>query len=216
MKHKIHNNQVMVVFRFNEPSFMTIAIVPGGMCTCLAQCILVDSSTIVCWTSPFVILGGRVYFVALIVFLMENPVSKQCRPWSDATSCSIWSGSALFAYDPFTGIRVRMSYKRHGFWNYDLMLTLSVGRLGTVHSCYTNNGKWYYCLWLSTKMIPCWLFWLPQQSHGLSAAYWSSGCEFEPCLRKNLLNRKWGSIAHSISLSTSHCPDMTEILLKRT
>ena len=34
--------------------------------------------------------------------------------------------------------------------------------------------------------------------------------------KKNLLNRKRGSIAHSLSLSTSHRPDMTEILLKRS
>ena len=33
---------------------------------------------------------------------------------------------------------------------------------------------------------------------------------------RGLLNRKWGSIAHSLSLSTSHRPDMTEILLKRS
>ena len=29
-----------------------------------------------------------------------NPVSKQCRAWSDATSCGVWSVSALFAYIP--------------------------------------------------------------------------------------------------------------------
>ena len=35
-------------------------------------------------------------------------------------------------------------------------------------------------------------------------------------LRRNLLNRKRSSIAHSLSLSASHRPDMTETLLKRT
>ena len=40
--------------------------------------------------------------------------------------------------------------------------------------------------------------------------------EFDPRSRKNLLNRKRSSIAHSFSLSTSHRPDMTETLLKRT
>ena len=39
--------------------------------------------------------------------------------------------------------------------------------------------------------------------------------ESDPYLRQNLLNGKWGPIAHSLSLSTSHCPDMTDILLKR-
>ena len=42
-------------------------------------------------------------FCTLILFLMENPVSKQCRPSSEATLCGIQSGSALIAYDPFTG-----------------------------------------------------------------------------------------------------------------
>ena len=45
----------------------------------LTHCILVDSSTVISWTSSFVILGGRVYFVAFILFLMANPVSKHCR-----------------------------------------------------------------------------------------------------------------------------------------
>ena len=44
----------------------------------------------------------------------------------------------------------------------------------------------------------------------------SSGSEFDPCSRQNLPNRKRGSIANSLSLSTSHRPDMTEIPLKRT
>ena len=34
--------------------------------------------------------------------------------------------------------------------------------------------------------------------------------------RGEIFNRKPGSIAHSLSLSTSHRPDMTEILLKRS
>ena len=38
--------------------------------------------------------------------------------------------------------------------------------------------------------------------------------EFDPRSRRNLLNLKWSSIAHSLSLSTSHRPDMIEILLK--
>ena len=46
----------------------------------LTNCILVDSSTVVCWISPFVILRVSVYFVAFILFFMEKPVSKHCRP----------------------------------------------------------------------------------------------------------------------------------------
>ena len=29
--------------------------------------------------------------------------SKQCRPWSDAAFCGVWSGSSLLAIDPFIG-----------------------------------------------------------------------------------------------------------------
>ena len=37
---------------------------------------LVDSSTVICWTSLFVILGCRIFFVAFILILMEYPVSN--------------------------------------------------------------------------------------------------------------------------------------------
>ena len=40
--------------------------------------------------------------------------------------------------------------------------------------------------------------------------------EFNPHSRRNLLIRKRSSIAHSLSLSSKHRPDITEILLKRT
>ena len=33
---------------------------------------------------------------------------KQCRPWSDAAFCSIWSGSALFANNPFGGFQTKI------------------------------------------------------------------------------------------------------------
>ena len=36
-----------------------------------------------------------------------------------------------------------------------------------------------------------------------------------PARGEDLFNRKRGSIAHSLSLSSDHRPDMTEILLKR-
>ena len=46
--------------------------------------ILVDSFIVKCWMSPFVTLGMLFFFVlfffAFILFLMKNPVSKQCRP----------------------------------------------------------------------------------------------------------------------------------------
>ena len=67
-----------------------------------------DSSYVICWASPFVILGGvRSVLSLFILFLMENPVGQQCRPRSDATSGGICSGSALFVYDPFKDFQLR-------------------------------------------------------------------------------------------------------------
>ena len=41
---------------------------------------MVDSSTVICWTSPLVILGWWVYFVAFILFLMENLLANNVDP----------------------------------------------------------------------------------------------------------------------------------------
>ena len=46
----------------------------------LTHCILVDSSTVICWTSPFVILGVSGLFVTFILLFMENPVSNSVDP----------------------------------------------------------------------------------------------------------------------------------------
>ena len=46
----------------------------------LTHCILVDSSTVILWMSLFVILGVLGPFCGFYSILMENPVSKQCRP----------------------------------------------------------------------------------------------------------------------------------------
>ena len=71
----------------------------------LSHCILVDSSTVISWTSPFDILGASGLFVAFILFLMESLLANKLDP----DLCGVWSGSALFAYDPLTGFRVRLS-----------------------------------------------------------------------------------------------------------
>ena len=42
-------------------------------------------------------------FFIFIIFQIEIPMSKQCRPWSDAAFYGVWSGSALFAYVPKNG-----------------------------------------------------------------------------------------------------------------
>ena len=49
-----------------------------------------------------------VYFVTFILFLKETPVSKQCRPLIRCHIMWLWSGSALFSLNPFTGFHVRM------------------------------------------------------------------------------------------------------------
>ena len=38
------------------------------------------------------------YFFNFILFLIEIPVSKEWRSWSDTALCGVWSGSVLFAY----------------------------------------------------------------------------------------------------------------------
>ena len=45
----------------------------------------------------------------LVLFLMENLVSKQCKPLSYASLFGICSGSAVFAYDPFMHFPLRMA-----------------------------------------------------------------------------------------------------------
>ena len=39
-----------------------------------------------------------VVFFLFIQILIEHSVSKQCRPWWDATFYGVWTGSALFVY----------------------------------------------------------------------------------------------------------------------
>ena len=36
----------------------------------------------------------------LLYVFGKTDVSKQCRPWSDAAECGVWSGSTLFATHP--------------------------------------------------------------------------------------------------------------------
>ena len=44
---------------------------------CLSFCIVVDSSTVICWTSPFAnFRGGSGLFCRFYSILMENPDSK--------------------------------------------------------------------------------------------------------------------------------------------
>ena len=75
---------------------------------------------------------------------------------------------------------------------------------------------WHVVIYSNSVIIG--LFW-PNQAKspgGLSADLLIQRTEVDPRSRRNLLNRKRGSITHSLSLSSKHRPDMTEILLKRT
>ena len=80
--HK-HTNMLLTTIQVGANVFKTrikeaVSCLSGTLS--LTRCILVDSSTVICWMSPFVILGMSDVFCRFIQFLMENPVSKQCRP----------------------------------------------------------------------------------------------------------------------------------------
>ena len=59
---------------------------------------LVDPSIHIDWMSPFPL----VYCFIFILFRIDMPISQQWRLWS-SLFCSVWSGSALFAYIPKIG-----------------------------------------------------------------------------------------------------------------
>ena len=48
-----------------------------------------------------------------LLLLMESPLANNLGP----DLCGVWSGSALFAYDPFTDFRVRLSLSDDRFQN---------------------------------------------------------------------------------------------------
>ena len=48
------------------------------------------------WQSPFY------YYLMCLKYCWMG--CKQCRPWSDATFCGIWSGSTLFAQSQYLGL----------------------------------------------------------------------------------------------------------------
>ena len=77
----------------------------------LTHCILVDYSTVICWMSPFIILQVSVlfcHFYSIFDGKMENPVSKQCRPRSDATYVASDLGLHCLPMSLFTDFPVRM------------------------------------------------------------------------------------------------------------
>ena len=65
-----------------------------------------DSAIIENLMSPFPILGESGCTYHFLFLSIEGPVSKQCRPWSDALFCGVWSGTALFAKVPVMDARL--------------------------------------------------------------------------------------------------------------
>ena len=74
----------------------------------LTHCILNRFSHTMYWKSPISVLGTSGY--EIYIFLKKNgwTICKKWRTWSDAAFCGVWSGSALFANDPFTGLGTTM------------------------------------------------------------------------------------------------------------
>ena len=92
-------------FNISKQIFWNVEVVGSnpmlGTPVVLTHIWLMDFSIPINWMSPFQNLGmSGVFF---FFFLIKFPVSKQCRPWSDAAFCGIWSWSALFAYVPKNG-----------------------------------------------------------------------------------------------------------------
>ena len=68
-------------------------LLPPGGCICvfegpLNHIWLVDFSILIQWTSPFPVLRVSGVLFHFISFRIEIPVSKQCRPWTDARSAA--------------------------------------------------------------------------------------------------------------------------------
>lgn len=62
------------------------------------------------WTSSFVLRVVWLYFILCFVFRSSFIQCKQCRPWSDATSCGIKSRSALFVQVSLWGCKKAVVY----------------------------------------------------------------------------------------------------------
>ena len=104
----------------------------------LTHCILVGSSTVIYWTSPYVILGVSDLLCRFRLFIMKNPVSKHCRPRSDATWCGVWSWFVLFACNPFTGFQMEYIYSLvislFAFWAHSQNKFGQIASTGCVYS----------------------------------------------------------------------------------
>ena len=93
------------LFSLNATHMIELTRTLGALPHCIPNRL---SRTIYC-KSLISILGTSGY--KIYIFLEKNgwTICKQWRPWSDAAFCGVWSGSALFANYPFTGLPTTMS-----------------------------------------------------------------------------------------------------------
>ena len=89
-KHSVHFLGLLLQF-FRCLNFW-IFTVDG---TDLTHICLVDFSIHINWTSPFLILGVSGVLFHFYSIPKDIPVSKQWRPWLDATFCVVWSDLGL-------------------------------------------------------------------------------------------------------------------------
>ena len=82
-----------------------------------------DTAILIDWSAHFQFRGCLVYFIIIILFLIEIHVCTQCRPWSDAAFCGnlglywfpmslcpIWAGSSKLKW--------AMSRVKPVFWDF--------------------------------------------------------------------------------------------------
>ena len=105
LKHIIQINKIIFwrSKQSNGPKFHF-----RGLDLILTHCRLNRLSHTIYWKSPISILGRWGH--QIYIFLEKNgqTICKQRRPWADAAFCGVWSGSALFAKYPFTGLPTTM------------------------------------------------------------------------------------------------------------
>ena len=95
------------------------------------------------------------------------------------------------------------------FINLCVLLYLLVLRMGWGLDCISSRSLSIILLYLPFTRLEPIRFRAPLTTSCIDCVYHLCA-SFEPRPLRNLLNRKRSSIAHNLSLSTSHRPDMTE------
>ena len=86
--------------------------------------------------SPNSMLGMSGYVIYIILGKNGWTICKQWRPWSAATFCGIWSGSALFANYPFRGLETTMGQ----FLQENICCGVSIRSASSRHSCWVPTA----------------------------------------------------------------------------